>query len=103
MMTKLRHMLLLSFLTMLASAGFAAALSPPEERAPAAAPHVRAGQMIDVLIEEENLRVIARATALASGQVGEVVRVRFEGSGRLLLVRIVAPGQGVIAGLKPEA
>ena len=114
-MTKLRHIcgwaLLFSLMPVQATQGETGPVSGPVP-GPVPAPdvaarahfaEVRAGQMLEVMGEEENLRVVTRATALSSGQVGDVVRVRLETSGRLLMVRITAPGVAVIVGLKPAA
>lgn len=120
MMTNPRQLV---WLVMLCSSAAAGAAQPPPSAATAASAStqapvsaspsgpaaslaatafVRAGQVIAVMVADEDMQVVTRATALASGQLGDVVRARLAGSGHVVVVRIIAPGQAVILGLKPE-
>lgn len=62
----------------------------------------RAGQLVDVVIEDAELRVVTRATLMASAHHNQVVRARLEANGRMVMVRIIGPGQAVLDGFKPE-
>ena len=99
-MTKLRQLFFYTTLAVCAVPGVAGEPSTPS--AATSAPAVKGGQAIDVVIADEDLRVVTRATALASGQVGEVIRVRLENTGRMMLVRITGPNMAQIEGLKPQ-
>lgn len=58
-----------------------------------AASAVRAGQAVDLVVEQGRLRIVAKVKALEAGQVKGWVRVENPSSKKILLARVTGPGE----------